>query len=64
MSETLVRLEGVQDIILEKLLAVGIFKTRSEIFRAGILGLGKEYKMFENMQQLEDDLVVKKMQKI
>ena len=64
MSERLVRLEPGQDLILEKLLSIGIYKTRSEIIRAGILELAKEYKVFQSAQELEDELVVRKLQKL
>ncbi len=64
MGETLVRLEPAQELILEKLTHLGLFKTRSEVIRAGILELGKEYKVFSSAQELEDELVAKKMLKI
>lgn len=61
MGEILVRFEAAQELVLEKLLDLGIFKTKSEAIRAGILELGKEYNMFKSAQELEDELVVKKM---
>ena len=64
MSEALVRFEPAQEIIMEKLLSLGIYKTKSEIIRASILELGKEYGVFKSVQDLEDALVVRKMQKI
>lgn len=64
MSETLVRLEGAQEIILNRLTSLGLFKTRSEIIRAGILGLGKEYHVFKNIKELEDELAARKMKKL
>ena len=64
MGETLVRFEGVQEIILDKLTELGVFKTRSEAIRAGLLGLGKEYKVFESIADLEDELAARKMAKI
>ena len=64
MGETLLRLKPAQELILDKLLEVGIFKTRSEAIRAGILGLGKEYGVFKSVKELEDALVANKMQKI
>ncbi len=64
MAETLLRLKPAQEFILEKLIEVGIFKTRSEAIRAGILELGKEYGVFKSVRELEDALVVRKMQKI
>ncbi len=64
MGETLVRLEGAQEMILDKLVEAGIYKTRSEAIRAGVLGLGKEYGMFKTLQDVEDELAVRKMEKI
>ena len=57
--ETLVRLEGVQAQILERLVSDGYYKTKSEAIRAGLLELGKEYKV---LQQIEDELAARKMQ--
>ena len=64
MGETLVRFEGAQELILEKLTELGIFKTRSEVIRAGILELGKEYNIFKDAKDLEDELVARKMKRI
>ena len=64
MGETLIRLEGAQEVILKRLTDSGLFKTRSEAIRAGILELGKEYGVFENIRDIEDELAARKMQKI
>ena len=64
MGETLVRFEDAQEHIIEKLTALGIFKTRSEAIRAGILELGRFYGVFKNVKELEDELAVRKMSKI
>ena len=64
MGETLVRLEAAQELVVEKLTKAGVFKTRSEVIRAGILELGKEFNVFKNFQALEDELVVRKMMRI
>ncbi|MFH0714542.1 MAG: hypothetical protein V1847_02585 [Candidatus Diapherotrites archaeon] len=64
MGETLVRLEGAQEMILDKLTEAGIFKTRSEAIRAGVLRLGKEFGVFKTLQDVEDELAVRKMKKI
>ena len=61
MSETLVRLEGAPELILEKLTGLGLFKTKTEAIRAAILDLGKDYKVFNSLQELEDELAVRKM---
>lgn len=64
MGETLVRLGPAQELVVEKLTKGGLFKTKSEVIRAGILKLGKEFNVFKNFQQLEDELVVRKMMRI
>ncbi|MBI5554209.1 MAG: hypothetical protein HY917_05740 [Candidatus Diapherotrites archaeon] len=64
MSTTLVRLEGAQDIIVEKLTKTGLFKNKSEIIRAGILELGKNHKVFKSFKELEDELAFRKAKKI
>jgi len=62
LSETLVRLEGAPEIVLEKLTGLGIFKTKTEAIRAAILDLGKDYKVFNSLQELEAELVARKLQ--
>ena len=64
LSETLVRLEGSQEVILDRLSKSGLYKNKSEIIRAGILELGEKYKVFKDLKDLEDELALKKMQKI
>jgi Arc/MetJ-type ribon-helix-helix transcriptional regulator len=64
MGATLVRLEAAQELVVEKLTKAGVFKTRSEVIRAGILGLGKEFKIFKNFQELEDELAFRKAKRI
>lgn len=64
MGETLVRLEGAQEVILDRLTELGFFKTKSEVIRAGILELGKEYHVFKDAKEIEDVLAAKKMEKI
>ena len=58
---TLIRLENMQEMILGKLIDEGYYKTKSEAIRAAVLELGKEYNI---LQKLEDDLAVKKMQRV
>lgn len=41
--ETVVRLEGVVEKVLERLITEGYYKTKAEAIRAGILELGREY---------------------
>ena len=64
MGQTLVRLDGAQELIVKRLTTSGVFKTKSEVIRASILALGKELKAFKDLQELEDALAVRKMQKI
>ncbi|PIN84822.1 MAG: hypothetical protein COV47_05385 [Candidatus Diapherotrites archaeon CG11_big_fil_rev_8_21_14_0_20_37_9] len=64
MGETLVRMEGAQELIVDKLTKNGLYKTRSEVIRAGVLELAEKHKLFKNAKELEDELAVKKMQKI
>ena len=64
MGDILIRMQPAQELVLDKLTRTGIFKTRSEAIRAGIMGLSKEYNFFKSAQEMEDELVVKKMLKI
>ncbi|MFH1106406.1 MAG: hypothetical protein V1787_00770 [Candidatus Micrarchaeota archaeon] len=41
--EMVVRMEGMVENVLNRLVEKGYFKTKSEAVRAGILELGKEY---------------------
>jgi len=50
--ESLVRYEGMIDMLLDALVKDGYFKTRSEIFRAGVLRIGEDYHMIEKLQDL------------
>jgi Arc/MetJ-type ribon-helix-helix transcriptional regulator len=43
--ETVVRLEGVVEKTLKRLVKDGYYKTKAEAIRAGILELGREYQM-------------------
>ncbi|MFH1470253.1 MAG: hypothetical protein ABIF01_00735 [Candidatus Micrarchaeota archaeon] len=48
--ETVVRFEGKVEQILNELVESGYFKTKSEALRAGILGLGKEYHIIDDLR--------------
>ncbi len=48
--ETVVRFEGVVAEIMNELVESRYFKTRSEAIRAGILELGKEYHILEELK--------------
>lgn len=55
--ETLVKMSGVPEDILNILVARGYFKTKTEAMRAGILELGKEFNLLSNPKELELELV-------
>ncbi len=55
---------GVTEYVLERLVDMGYFQTKTEALRAGVLELGKEYHLLEDPQKIEDALVVEKMKKI
>jgi len=48
--ETIVRLDGIVEDILNELVETGYFKTKTEAFRAGILELGKEYHIIDELK--------------
>lgn len=60
--EAVVRLDGAVADVLDRLVELGYFRTRSEAVRMGILELGKEFAVLRNPQELEDMLVVKKLE--
>ncbi len=62
--EAVVRFEGVVAGLLDKMVALGYYKTRSEALRAGVLSLGKELNLLKNPAELEAELVIKKVEKI
>ena len=62
--EAVTRFEGAVEAILNKLVESGYFKTRSEAIRAGILELGKEYSIMQTPEDLEAELVIRKVEKI
>ncbi len=64
LVETVARFEGVVELVLNKLVSMGYFRTRTEALRAGILELGKEYSLLGSQKEMEDELAVRKMQKI
>lgn len=55
--ETLIKLEGVPEDVLNILVSKGYFKTKTEAIRAGILELGKEYQVLKSPEELELELV-------
>jgi len=63
LGETLVRLEGAQELILQRLTGLGIYKTKSEAIRAGVLELGEKYNVLKSGKELEYELVALKMKK-
>lgn len=61
MTDMLLRLEGAQELVVEKLTKAGVFKNKTEVIRAGILELGKEYNVFDDFKELERELVERKL---
>ncbi len=59
--ETVVRLDGAIEQILQMLLHRGYYKTKAEAIRAGILELGKEYALVGSP---EADLVIKRIEEM
>ena len=59
--DTVVRLEGAVESIVNTLLSQGYYKTKAEVIRAGILELGREHMLigFSN-----DQLAARKMARI
>ena len=64
MGEMVVRIEGVVETVLEKLIRLGYFKTKSEAIRAGLLELASEYDVLPSREEQEDYLAAKKMSAI
>jgi Arc/MetJ-type ribon-helix-helix transcriptional regulator len=64
MVRTLIDLQGPQELIIEKALELGLYKTKAEAIRGAINDLGREYKIFKDAQGPEDELVARKMQQI
>lgn len=59
--ETVAKFSGISEYILQKLVVMGYFQTRTEALRAGILELGKEYGLLDDPKALEDELAVGKL---
>lgn len=64
LGETLVRLEGAQELLVEKMTRSGMYKNKSEVIRAGILELGRKHRVYKNFKELEDALALRKMVQI
>lgn len=62
--QTVVRFEGAVEAALEKLVKLGYFRTKSEAIRAGVLELGREYKILGTPEELEAEMVVRKVEKL
>lgn len=62
--ETLIKMSGVPEDVLNLLIARGYFKTKTEAIRAGVLELGKEYHILRSPEELEAELAALKMKKI
>ena len=64
MTSILVHLDGAVEKVLKRLVEAGFYKTKSEVVRAGILELGKEYRVVKSKEEILDELAVAKMQKL
>ena len=62
--ETVVKMDGIPELVLDRLVALGYFRTKTEAIRAGVVGLGREYGLLATPQAIEDELVVRKMKRI
>ncbi|HIH20788.1 TPA: hypothetical protein HA244_05970 [Candidatus Micrarchaeota archaeon] len=62
--EAVVRFEGAVAMVLEKLVEMGYYKTKSEAIRAGVLELGKEYDILKSPRELEAEMVIRKVEQI
>ena len=56
METLLVRLRGAPEKVLDQLINEGYFTTKSEVVRAGILELGKEYLSMSKLRQYRKHL--------
>ncbi len=64
MGETVVRFSGAPEIVLEKLVSLGYYQTKTEALRAGVMHLGKEYNVSTGAKEIEDELAIRKMLKV
>jgi len=62
--QMMIRLEGVTEDIVRKLIRLGYFKTKNEIVRLGILEIGKEYDLLPTKEELANFLAAKKMEEL
>lgn len=62
--EMLVKLEGVPEELVLLMMEEGYFKTKTELVRAGILELGKEYNLLKSPEELEAMLVAAKIKQM
>lgn len=59
--QALVKLSGVPEDMLEKLVKKGYFKTKTEAIRAGLLELGQKYELLGAKKDIEMELVALKI---
>ncbi len=59
--DTLVKMQGMPEIVLTTLLKKGYYKTKTEAIRAGVLSLGEKYKVLEELHEQELNLVALKI---
>lgn len=59
-----VRVEGMVELVLERLVELGYFKSKNDIIRMGILEVAKEYNILPTPKEVEEYLLARKMGKI
>ena len=59
----LIRVEGVVESVLEKLVEDGYYKTKNEAVRAGILELGREYALIGGREARSVSRKIRKMER-
>ncbi len=66
MSKTLVDLGPAHEAVISQLTQTGVFKTKAEILRAGVMKLGESYGLDGPMiiKQITNPKIIAKIQKI
>lgn len=59
--KTTIEIAGYPELVLEKAVEYGIARSKTDAIRLGVLALNQQYHLLENA---EDELVIRKMQKM
>ena len=62
--ESLIKLKGVPEELMELLIREGYFKTKTEVVRAGIIALGKEFNLLKSPEDIEERLAAIRMKEM